>query len=298
MIVPEEEPTKTINALSSIKPSEAIPLVAWTLSQLTNLGVCVPQGNRLQRAKQFIEEINVPGFTLRPEDEALQRRIIDANLSIYEQYVITQCFVACNRKIEERIKFKLQVMLGGADKEGEDRNSKARDTQFELYVASNFMMGGVPIKFGEPDLHIYYGDELVGVAIKRLKSPQKLIRRVKEAVKQIVKSGRRGFIAANLDIFLKNVRPAKEDADRFTQFDENNTPLLNLEPLLGQNPLVLGIFVFETSAGWIFTGCKPRMVLSHFRRFVSYFNDPREREFNQAFVNDLKSNISKRLISL
>jgi len=270
----------------------------WTIFHLSQMGVRVHSGNRLQKAKQLLEQFISPKFTLRPENEALQRRIIDAHKSIYEQYVITRCFAGCNNEIEKGIKVKLEVMLGGADKEEEDRNSTARDTQFELYVASTLMMGGVLVKFDEPDLHFNYGKEFIGVAIKRLKSLKQLEKRVKAGVMQIEKSGRRGFIAVNLDTFLKKVRLVGEDADRFVQFDKSNLPLLKMEPLLGENPMVAGILAFESTASWIFGEGKPKMDFSNFHRFVSYFDDPKEKEFGQVFLNNLISNISMRLSTL
>jgi hypothetical protein len=295
MDLPEIKFNQGVHLQLALGPSAMVQRANWTNFHLSQMGVRVHSGNRLQKAKQLIEQFTSPKFTLQPEDEALQRRIIDAHKSIYEQYVITRCFARDNNEIEKGIMVKIEVMLGGADKEEEDRNSIARDTQFELYVASTLMMGGIMVQFDEPDLRFHYGEELMGVAVKRLKSPKQLEKRVKAGVAQLEKSTKRGFIAVNLDMFLKKVRLVGEDSDRFAQFDKSNIPFLKLEPLLEQNPMVIGILAFGSTSSWVFGEGKPQMDSSNFHRFVSYSDDPEEKEFGQMFLNNLISNIRMRL---
>ncbi len=64
-------------------------------------------------------------------------------------------------------------------------DSKGRDTQFELYLASQFAAGGLHVRFEEPDLIIESGPTSVGIAAKRLKSLARLRERLVDAGDQL-----------------------------------------------------------------------------------------------------------------
>jgi hypothetical protein len=81
-----------------------------------------------------------------------------------------------------------------------DRNSHARNTEFELYVAAVLAAAGYRPEPGEPDIRLRLKGWPLGVAIKRLSSssPKAIERRLREGLEQIDRSGFAGMVALDI----------------------------------------------------------------------------------------------------
>jgi len=97
----------------------------------------------------------------------------------------------------------LPELLSGAERPDLDgTNTKARNLQFQYFVAAKLAHSGMPVSAAEPDLLFVPAEVEVAVAAKRVTSEQKVIRRVREAAKQIASHGMRGFVAVCLDYLV------------------------------------------------------------------------------------------------
>lgn len=192
-------------------PSGGIAAADWTLRRLEELGVRIPPGNRLVQARRLLAEVNSGKPPLTPSDERVLKRVAEAQRTVTEQYIIARAV----RQAGSPTSQKLEEMLGGPEVEEHEKNPIARNTQFELYVTAMLAMGGATVTLAEPDALMLFDSEEVGVAAKRLSSPKQLRRRLEEGVKQIERSHRRGFVAMNVDIFVKQMA-TEEDPARAT----------------------------------------------------------------------------------
>ena len=89
----------------------------------------------------------------------------------------------------------------------EGRDGGPRNIQFELLVASHFRLAGCSVYDGEPDIVLLYGQEKVGLAVKRVRSlkPAQLLRHAKKAADQVHRSNMRGWIVLNVDSRVDNI---------------------------------------------------------------------------------------------
>jgi hypothetical protein len=106
-------------------------------------------------------------------------------------------------------------------------------------------MGGRRVQTVEPDLRVAIWFRWYGIAAKRVRSRDQLLKRVQKAAKQIRLTGDRGFVAISLDNYSDRtvrvaggVGPGKEFFNAF--------PEINIAEswLLEHAPLVKGSFCF------------------------------------------------------
>ncbi len=77
--------------------------------------------------------------------------------------------------------------------------SRGRDTQCELFVAAICEKAGLhPIFDESPDIRCKVRAEAIGIAVKRIKSDRKVRKNIREAAKQIRRSGIPGVICADV----------------------------------------------------------------------------------------------------
>lgn len=95
---------------------------------------------------------------------------------------------------------KMQIAVGGSLFPQSDREARARNTQFELFLAGCFRRAGYAIELEEPDFVVHPG--AIAFAAKRVRSPRKLQRNLRQASSQIVRSGKRGVIAIDLSVLV------------------------------------------------------------------------------------------------
>jgi hypothetical protein len=208
-------------------------------------------------------KLNDEELTITQEDTSLLVRVGAAHRTAWETFLIVYAAQQTHRRTTPFTSDKLRLMLGGADV-AEGRNTIARDTQFELYIAAMFTLAGASVSRGEPDLRFLFGPEKVGVAAKRVSSlqPAQLKRHVNKAVEQIRQSRLRGFVAVNLDsrfgtVKLSNGRD-RLIADFEQAFDELNVHLTTMQG----EPNVIGVMVHGYVTEWSFENEPPTLATS------------------------------------
>jgi len=94
---------------------------------------------------------------------------------------------------------KMHTALKGSLLSAEDgADSAGRDAQFELYLASAFRAAGFDVTLDEPDVTFQMDGQTFGIAAKRVKSEKTVEKRIREASKQIERSGNPGIIALDI----------------------------------------------------------------------------------------------------
>ena len=89
----------------------------------------------------------------------------------------------------------LQELVKGSLDPAEDKQSaRARNKEFEWYIASLFRRAGLPVALAEPDVLIHYNGSVRAIAAKRVYSRNKLKENVKNATDQIKRAGLTGYI--------------------------------------------------------------------------------------------------------
>lgn len=99
---------------------------------------------------------------------------------------------------------KFQSALGGASSATGESNPASRNIQFELFLAAILRSAGVQVVFAEPDLRLRCGEQMLGIAVKRILSAERIPREVHEGGKQIERQGLRGFVALSLDHLIED----------------------------------------------------------------------------------------------
>jgi hypothetical protein len=83
------------------------------------------------------------------------------------------------------------------------RKSSGRDAQLELFVAAVCESAGlVPVDYAEPDIICTLDGVRVGLAAKRVKNVSRLVKRVKEAAKQLARARLRGIVVLDTCLAL------------------------------------------------------------------------------------------------
>lgn len=253
----------TADTVVHFGPSGLIDAAAWTMTRFTDLGVSLPPGNRLQSAKTLVTRVNDGRFLLDPNDDQLLYEVTEAQWTIMEQYVIARATGLASSGLSLEHRAKLEMMLSGATTTDADANPLARNTQFELYVGATLAMGGARVSIEEPDLALDFLGRRVGIAAKRVRSLPQLGRRVDDAVDQIRRSGRPGFVAVNVDVLVKNTGAPSA----VIRLDERLEALAAMDAKLRPVPEVLGSMVFGHDTCWKFGGERPQVEVGHFVRF-------------------------------
>jgi hypothetical protein len=243
-------------------PEGLIDAAQWTLDRLEQVGVPRPPGNRLQNARTLIRRVNDRQLLLTANDDDLLKRVTEAQKTISEQYVIVRATAGRGNGLRLEISDKVEMMLSGAETADADANPLARNTQFELYVAAMLAMGGADVRVAEPDLIMRFLGHDVGIAAKRVRSISRVPRIVDEAVAQVTRSARPGFVALNVDVLVRNTG-APADAIRL---DERLSALAAMDAQLRSEPNILGSMVFGYDTQWIFGGERPQVHVGTFLR--------------------------------
>ena len=119
-----------------------------TAERFADLGVTLKAGNRLDCARQVAIDLDARRLVVAPDDPATAALTSEAIRTVWEFSLVARTAPAHHpptvAKLEEMVTFTLLP--------GDDKNQHGRDMQFELYVATLFAMGGVPIRGEEPDL--------------------------------------------------------------------------------------------------------------------------------------------------
>jgi hypothetical protein len=152
----------------------------------------------------------------------------------------------------------LELISGQPLPQTEKEQSKARDIQFELFVAARCRASGYLVEPKEPDILVQDEHGNFGIAAKRPKSPKTLERRIRKGSHQIDDSGMPGILAIDLSLIHNpenkillfdkqgdDIEIVQRIADRFVQL--NSRRIRSMVKL----PNVFGIVVCMASLSFV-----------------------------------------------
>lgn len=176
------------------------------------------------------------------------------------------------------------------------------DTQFELMVAAQLVLGGLDVRSGEPDIRFRYGLEWVGMACKRLTSlrgPQ-MRHNISYAANQIQRAQRRGWIALNLDSSFRHVVVAGRRQDLLRRF---NTTFDRINPIANDvsgQPEVLGVLAYAHLSEWKqMPHRRPQLTIRAPFRWVFWESpDPTATMFFRDFQNGWRSRVRQAMAEI
>jgi hypothetical protein len=251
-------------------------LLERVIASLQKSGHPVPPSGRHNAALRILQganrdEIDIGLPATRGKLAHAQRVAIELIMIVYARYLRGP---KPNSPFTRR---RFQEAFGGK-LDGSEKTTTARDYAFELFVAAYLTIAGRFVTDGEPDLRFLYAlDERVGVAVKRVTSLAKkqLAERIGDAVRQIDASGRRGWIAVNLDTRFHGRKLFGNQDEVVRSFDDAFNTLLPLADAHSANRMVMGILAFGYLSEWTDEGDKPGLMWSTPFRYHGFIDpDP------------------------
>lgn len=279
----------------NLGPSGAIAAADYALSRFAQLGLDLPAENRLVRAQRLLGEVNALKVPLTPDLPANFRRATEAQWTVFDFYLVAR---SLGRDCGAEVLAKVGTALGGSDLPEQDQNHLARNTEFELVVAAFLTMGSIPVVLDEPDLAIATDLGTLGVAAKRVQTPRKIRRRMREAAKQIERSKRAGLVAINVDSVLLQLEPVGDAGEKGSTVNDQLGEVHRADDELMPRPLVLGRVAFGRTARWTFESDRPVLQQDWFRQYVAYNRTPGEAARLESILEAAETSITHRLAGL
>lgn len=269
------------------------------LGILKRRGIRIPPTNRIQNAIKLTEKANRGEVLISPEDLQTAERMLEAFRTLLESFQIVWTLTERPRRPDPFPNERLEYLLRGADMPSEETNTKARNTQFELLVGSSLVMGGADVIADEPDYHLLFHGEYVGVAVKRLTStrPSALRKALSDGADQIGCHTERGFIAVNLDSWITDLSPQKVEEvgqnfqrqlrDAYTQLES-----------ISYKEALLGVIIFGNWSRWRFGGEKPIIDWRAPTQLVGFGDTQEEIEKFSSFFEPLRTRYESSMANL
>jgi len=276
----------------AVKPSVAAALGDDTAERLRALGVTLKPGNRLDRSRQVASDLASGRLALTGQNTAGRELAAEALRTIWEFALIVRIVPRDDPPTLQKV----QDMVTGAFLTRGDLNTIGRNTQFELFVATLFAIGGVKIFGEEPDLRFMMFEQERGLAVKRVRSTKKLRANVSDGARQLAKNGVDGLIAVNVEPFLDGVTTEGGGEAAGRRFNERVAPLQNLYARYQHRPRVLGIIGAGTVPEWEkLDDGRYRFGIAWFMQFRWFTGDPIEQERTEVFVNAMRTRVEQQL---
>lgn len=176
------------------------------LAHLQRLGVRVIGPNRVSRAVDLVRHSDPDKPPPGIEPAQYLRIIGEAMRTLWDTFLITWTIVEwCGGDVSLFPPEKLQWLLKGSDLPDE-RNTTARDIQFENLVGAMLVLGGAAVSREEPDWRIRDGGTIIGIPAKRVSSASRTTvrNRLRHAARRLKEHDLNGLVALNADVFLTN----------------------------------------------------------------------------------------------
>lgn len=173
--------------------------IEFVLASVRKLGVEVPASSRIdEMTRVFFDEDGRPTRTVEPDDPNLrtaQEALRD--VSLLEPILDTMDDIAVNNRGSV-----IKKLLGDAViPRAKQRSAVGRDLQAELLVAATCVKGGMGnVSLDEPDVRAEVEGQQLGIAVKRLKSANRLDDRLRDATRQIERSGLLGVVFMDISL--------------------------------------------------------------------------------------------------
>ena len=266
----------------------------YAARRFREIGVKLHPQSRLSEARAVVER-----FARDPRTVPDLSLLGEATRCIFEFYFIAR---ACGNEqgvSEPRLTSSLEWALSGAlDLRDEThKNSRPRNTQFELFVGAWLTAGGANPRLEEPDLRVSIDTETLGIAAKRVRSRSKVVKRAKEGAEQILRNGQHGIVVLNVDALVEDIDPS-EDADAAGEAFNLAVPeFAEAQDQLKDMPHVRGLWVMGTVVRWAPAGpgASPFLRMQSFRR-LRFFPDTDDdvSRYNE-FVAEFNALLSERM---
>jgi hypothetical protein len=170
------------------------------LDIIRNLGVQIPQQSRLLTyEKRWAAILQQPNeLLLLPEADATQ-----IMFEFREMDEISFIAESLPSYLNSEEMDRLQLIAGGNQNPDEDKDTKARDTQFELFLRAAFIRAGANVILGSPDLMVTFNDVEFPLEAKRPSSERAFDARLREGANQIHRLNRFGVVALSVDQIIR-----------------------------------------------------------------------------------------------
>lgn len=218
----------------------------------SRFGVPVPSQGRHREAVKVLARWNEARDPIDLSDIEELDRIAASHRLAWETFLITVAAIEDRRNPTTPFTTDRFKSLLGGHLIDEGRDGSPRNTQFELFVAAHFRLASCTVHFGEPDLRLLYGGELVGVAVKRVRSlnPDQVQKHARKAAQQIEATGSRGWIAMNLDSRFADVDYDQPEMDLLKDFEDKFDAVGAALQRTTMKPHVLGFLLFGHVHSW------------------------------------------------
>jgi hypothetical protein len=273
----------------SFGANELIGYADYAISNIRMLRVTCGSTSRLTLARGILEQ-----FRDDPKRARELPIVAEAARTIIQFYLIARTFRNTKTNEHPSLAQLLTRSQGGpVDARIEtDASASARNFEFELSMGAYFASGGLGIAIAEPDLCIKFGEDIVGVAAKRVRGRGKFMRRVKDAAAQIAKSGLRGIVALNVDSFIGEL-PHADTADVaganfFAQLPE----YAEAQQFLVAQPTIRGLIIHGTRVIVLSEGVGidenvlPRIEMATYQVISMFASDDEEREVTNKILDE------------
>lgn len=212
----------------------------------------IPSHGRHREALKVLGQCNRATDPIDMSDIEGLDRIAASHRLAWETFLVTVAAIEDRRNPSTPFTTDRFKSLLGGPLVDEGRDGSPRDTQFELTVAAHFRLASCSVHDGEPDLRLRYGEELVGVAAKRVRSlnPDQVQKHARRAAQQIAATGTRGWIAINLDSRFAEVDFDQPEVDLLRDFEEEFDAVGAALQRTEMKPHVLGFLLFGHVHTW------------------------------------------------
>ncbi len=258
---------------------------------------CTWLGIQQGRATQYVRLLDESGQ---------ERQSGEQIMSYYESHEIVKLYELWRERVgafpglKDKIRRACQKGQVFSDDERENSsNNRSRNDAFGFLVAGNFLAAGIPVVSvdgmaagdftcqSNADFTFRWEDIYINVECKRLQSEPQLLKRAKEAEKQITRSGRCGIIAMDCSDLC---RPAGHLLDNSDPVDAEFWLSKRLETDIGPevlrslSPAILGFILFVRIPAMTYTGTILRPSGERFQRrdvILSWLiiADPKHKNF-------------------
>jgi hypothetical protein len=163
------------------------------LSQLEAAGLRIPSNSRLRRYRDDLATIaSYPG-PVQTRSRALIERMLNDGMELLQ--LLTLLSVLGTRLSQNE----LDRINSGRPYAADDKdNQDGRNIQFQYFVAATLESCGVAVDLVEPDILAHFRGIPIAMPVKRVRSPKKLVRRVRECDAQCQRAGRDGVAVVDV----------------------------------------------------------------------------------------------------
>ncbi len=166
------------------------------LDCLARLQVELPAGSRLKRFTAILGRFGNPSYNPLRDPEFDPVAISEGQRDYSEIALICE---QLGERFPEKLASLLPSILSGSLLPSSDARTRARDLQFELWLAAQLIQAGFEVTLEEPDIVFVLSGQNYGIAAKRISSATQISKRVRKAVKQLQHARLRGLVALSFD---------------------------------------------------------------------------------------------------